>query len=231
MTYQERAAPARKKHHWWRWVSGGAGAVVVVGVGVTFAYVHLLGGPVPAPLALPEPQGPPAGMVGTSVDGTWTVGTGSLAGYRVREDFLGPGNSLVGRTSAVTGEVVVVHGDVTSASFSVDLATVKSNGKLQPGFATTLGTAKYPDASFNLSAKIVPGRPPVINKAFQLKATGGLVMHGTAYPVNFDITARDNGAVLEGAGSVPVVFSNWDLKAPSILEDHGAVEFLLVMHR
>jgi len=210
---------------------GGAGTLVVVVVAGLFVYVHFLGGAVPAPLALPEPHAPAAGVAGASINGTWTVGTGSLAGYRVQEDFLGAGNSLVGRTSAVTGEVFVAHGEVTSASISVDLATVKANGKLQPGFASTLGTAKYPDASFTLSAPIVPGPAPVINKVFQLNATGRLVMHGTSYPVNFEITARDNGAVLEGAGSVPVVLSNWGIKAPPLIKDNGAVEFFLVMHR
>jgi polyisoprenoid-binding protein YceI len=212
-------------------VAAGAGTLVVVVVAGLFVYVHYLGGPVPAPLALPEPHVPAAGVVGASIDGTWTVGTGSLAGYRVREDFLGPGSSLVGRTSAVTGEVVVAHGEVTSGSFSVDLATVKANGKLQPEFASTLGTAKYPDASFTLSAPIVPGHAPVINKAFRLNATGRLAMHGTTYPVSFEVTARYDGATLEGAGSVPVALSNWGIRAPALIDDNGSVEFLLVMHR
>ena len=202
--------------------------VVVAGL---FVYVRYLGGPVPAPLALPEPHGPAAGVAGASIDGTWTVGTGSLAGYRVREDFLGQGQSLVGRTTAVVGKVVIAHGEVSSASFSVELTTVKANGKLQPQFAAALGTARFPDATFTLSTPVVPGPAPVINKAFKVNATGRLAMHGTTQRVSFEVTARYDGAVLEEAGSVPVVLSNWGIKAPALIEDNGAVEFFLVMHR
>jgi polyisoprenoid-binding protein YceI len=154
-----------------------------------------------------------------------------LAGYRVREDFLGPGNSLVGRTSAVTGEVVVAHGEVTSASFSVELSTVKASGKLQPQFGAALGTARFPVATFTLSAPVVPGPAPVINKSFKVTATGLLAMHGATHRVSFEVTARYDGGVLEEAGSVPVVLSNWGIKAPALIEDLGAVEFFLVMHR
>ena len=227
---QERATPPRK-HHWWRWAAAGAGTLVVVVVAGLFVYVHYLGGPVPAPLALPQSHAPAAGVAGASIDGTWAVGAGSLAGYRVREDFLGPGDSLVGRTSAVVGKVVVAHGEVTSASFSVELSTVKANGRLQPQFAAALGTARFPDAIFTLSEPIVPSPAPVINKAFKVNATGVLAMHGTTQRVSFEVTARYDGAVLEEAGSVPVVLSNWGIEAPALIEDNGAVEFFLVMHR
>ncbi|MGD0809015.1 MAG: YceI family protein [Acidimicrobiales bacterium] len=227
---QKQAVPSRKRQ-WWRWAAGGAGALVVVVVAGLFVYVHYLGGPVPAPLTLPKSHSRAAGVGGASIDGTWTVGTGSLAGYRVREDFLGPGDSLVGRTSAVVGKVVVAHGEVTSGSFSVELGTVKANGKLQPQFAAALGTAKFPDATFTLSEPVVTSPGPVINKAFKVNATGLLAMHGTTQRVSFEVTARYNGAVLEEAGSVPVVLSKWGINAPALIEDNGAVEFFLVMHR
>ena len=50
---QKQAVPSRKRQ-WWRWAAGGAGALVVVVVAGLFVYVHYLGGPVPAPLTLPE---------------------------------------------------------------------------------------------------------------------------------------------------------------------------------
>ncbi len=227
---QERAVPSRKPH-WWRWVVAGAVTLVVVVVAGLFVYVHDLGGPVPAPLALPKSHAPAAGVAGASIDGTWTVGTASLAGYRVREDFLGAGNTLVGRTSAVVGQVVIAHGEVSSASFSVELSTVKANGQTQPQFAAALGTARFPDANFTLSEPVVPRAAPVINKVFKIHATGLLFLHGTTKRVSFGVTARYDGAVLEEAGSVPVVLSNWGIKAPALIEDNGAVEFLLIMHR
>src|ERR1039457_6821946 len=130
-TRHARVEPARK-HRWLRWVAAGLITVVVLAFAGTYVFIHFLAGPVPAPLALPKLNPAAAGTGSAPVNGTWTAGEVSLGGYPVREDFLGPGTSLVGRTSAVTGKVVIAHADVTSASFRVGLTTVTANGKTQP---------------------------------------------------------------------------------------------------
>jgi hypothetical protein len=118
-TRHARVEPTRK-HRWLRWIVAG------------------LAGPVPAWLALSKLNAAAAGKGSPPAAGTWTVGKGSLAGYRVREEFLGPGNSIVGRTSAVTGTAGIAHNDIASASFRVDLTTVVANGKTQPQLARIL---------------------------------------------------------------------------------------------
>src|ERR1022692_5180987 len=143
---QKRAGPARK-HRWLRWVAAGLATVVVLAFAGLFVFIHFLGGPVPAPLALPKLNAAAAGTGSAPVDGTWMAGRGSLAGYRVREEFLGPGNTMAGRTSAVTGRVVIAHNDLSSVSFRVGLTTVPANGKAQPQFAKILDTASLPDAA------------------------------------------------------------------------------------
>jgi polyisoprenoid-binding protein YceI len=228
-TRHVQVEPARK-HRWLRWVAAGLATVVVLAFAGTFAFIHL-GGPVPAPLALPKLNAAAAGKGSTPVDGTWTAGKGSLAGYRVREEFFGPGNSLVGRTSAVTGKVVIAHNDVTSASFRVDLTTVTASGKAQPQLAKIIDTASFPDATLTLTKPIVTGSGLVMNKTFRVKATGMLAMHGTTRPVTFQATARYSGSLLEAAGSIPVLFSDWNIHAPEFLQNHGLLEFLLVLRR
>jgi hypothetical protein len=50
--------------------------------------------------------------------------------------------------------------------------------------------------------------------------------------VTFELTARYSGSELQEAGSIPFVFSNWNIKGPGWqLQSHGVVEFLLVVHR
>jgi polyisoprenoid-binding protein YceI len=197
----------------------------------TYVFIHFLAGPVPAPLALPKLNPAAAGTGSAPVNGTWTAGKGSLAGYRVREDFLGPGNSLVGRTSAVTGKVVIAHADVTSASFRVGLTTVTANGKTQPQFAKILDTAGFPAATVTLTKPIAPGSGLVRNKTFRVQATGVLAMHGATHAVTFQATARYSGSALEAAGSIPVIFADWNIHAPQFLQTHGLLEFLLVLRR
>ena len=227
-THQDRAAPARK-HRWLRWAAAGLATVVVLAFAGLFVFIHFLSGPVPAPLALPRLNAAAGGTGSAQVNGTWIAGGGSLGGYRVREDFLGPGNTMVGRTSAVTGSVVIAHDEVTSVSLRVDLATVTANGKTEPQFAKILDTASLPDATFTLTKPIAAGSGLVMNKAFRVQATGLLSMHGTTHRVTFQATARYSGSLLEAAGSIPVLFSGWNIHTPQFLQNHGLLEFLLVL--
>ena len=228
-SHHDRAVKARKKHRWLRWVAAGLGMVLVLAVAGTFVFIHFLGGPVPAPLALPKLTAAAAGNASAPVNGTWMAGKGSLAGYRVREDFIGPGNSMVGRTSAVAGAVVIAHAEVTSASFRIGLTAVTVNGKAQPQLAKILDTASFPDATFTLTKPITADSGLVMNKTFAVKVTGLLTMHGTSRPVTFQATARYSGSLLEAAGAIPVIFSDWNIHAPEFLQNQGLLEFLLVL--
>jgi len=229
-TRPARSGPARKRR-WPRWVAAGLVAVVVLAVAGTYAFIHLLGGPVPAPLALPKLDAAAAGTGSAPVDGTWTAGKGSLAGYRVREDFFGPGNSVVGRTSAVTGQVVIAHNDVTSASFRIDLTAVTTNGKAQPQLAKIMDTTRFPAATLTLTKPIVPGSGLVTKKMVTVRAAGLLTMHGITRAVSFAATTRYSGSLLDAAGSIPVTFSDWNIDVPQFLQHQGVLEFLLVLRR
>jgi polyisoprenoid-binding protein YceI len=228
-SHQDRTVTARKQHRWLRWVVAGLATVLVLAVAGTFVFIHFLGGPVPAPLALPKLPAAAAGNASAPVNGTWIAGKGSLAGYHVREDFIGPGSSMVGRTSAVTGAVVIVHAEVTSASFRIGLTTVTVNGKAQLNLAKILDTVSFPDATFTLTKPITVGSGLVMNKTFAVQATGLLTMHGTTRPVTFQATGRYSGSLLEAAGSIPVVFSDWNIRTPQFLQNKGLLEFLLIL--
>lgn len=227
-THQDRTAPAGK-HHWLRWLVAGLATVLVLAFAGTFVFIHFLAGPVPAPLALPKLTAAALGNAGAPVNGTWTAGKGSLAGYRVREEFIGPGSTMVGRTSAVTGRLVIAHNEVTAASLRVDLATVTAQGTAQPEFAKILNTAGFPAATFTLTKPMMVGSRLVLNKTLRVQASGLLAMHGITRPVTFEATARYSGSLLEAAGSIPVLFSDWDIHTPQLLQDHGLLEFLLIL--
>jgi len=223
---------ASRKRHWGRWVAASVVGLVVLLVLAVGLFIKLQ--PAPAPLVLPSgvasaPAGP--------LDGTWDVAAGSLAGFRVQETALDFSNDMVGRTSAVTGALVMSGGRLTSAAVRVDLTAVKVGGKTQPQFAKSLGTARYPAATFTLT------RPVTLSPAFasgatvRVTATGLLELNGASRQVTFTVSGRRDGTALQVAGSIPVTFSAWDIKGPSgygflgSLADHGGVEFLLVLHR
>lgn len=214
-----------RRHHWRRWVIASVGIILVVSI---VGIVALLLAPAPSPLTLPMPGQTAAGAI-APIDGSWTAGQGSIAGYRVQEEFMGIGNTVVGRSTVVAGTVVISQGEVSSASFRVDLATVEAGGKPQPQLAGIMDTTMYPDATFRLTTPIVLSVPPTVNKSFIFDAIGLLTMHGTTRAVTVAITARYTGSILEATGSIPVDFSQWNIQSP--VENSGDVEFLLMLRR
>jgi polyisoprenoid-binding protein YceI len=227
-----RNLPGRssRKHHWWRWILA---IVVVITVLVVVAIGSFIKAPAPSPLVLPSAASTPVGPL----DGTWDVAAGSLAGFRVQESAVGVRNDTVGRTSAVTGTIVITDSHVTSATFRIDLATIKVGGRTQPQFATSLDTQGYPSAAFTLTQPMTLSSAFASGATLKGAATGQLAMHGTSHLVTFTISERRDGAALQVAGSTPIALTDWGIKGPrgygflGSLADHGAAEVLLVLHR
>jgi polyisoprenoid-binding protein YceI len=179
--------------------------------------------------AVSSPSGPLAG--------TWRVEPGSAAAFRVRETVLGLGNMVGGSTGSVTGTVVIAGDQVNTASFGINLTTIRVSGKQQPQVAISLATGRYPEAVLALA------RPVTLPAGF---ATGRMVaftgpaeftLRGVARPVTVTLAARRDGTALQAAGSIPVVFSQFGIVEPGgygvigSLADHGTAEFRLVPRR
>jgi hypothetical protein len=70
-----------------------------------------------------------------------------------------------------------------------------------------------------------------------LTAYGLLSINGATHPARFTVSARRDAAALQVAGSIPVDFGTWDIKAPAgfgflgSLASHGVAEFLLTLRR
>ncbi|HTT52173.1 MAG TPA: YceI family protein [Streptosporangiaceae bacterium] len=225
-----RRAPRRR--HWGRWLLAGvAGLVALVFAGAAL-FVELQ--PSPAPLALPVARaGAPAGPAG----GTWAASPGSVAGFRVRETALGFSNDTVGRTSAVTGTLVIAGDQVTRAVFRVDLAAVTVGGKVQAQFARSLGTRAHPSATVTLARPVTLGPGFAAGATITATAPGYLAMNGATHRVTIAFSGRRDGAALQVAGSIPVAFAEWGIRGPqnfgfiASLADHGVAEFFVVLRR
>jgi polyisoprenoid-binding protein YceI len=221
-----------RKRRWVRWIAVAVAAIAVVVVLGAWAFIKF--GPTAPPLALPA--GPASAPTGP-LDSGWVVADGSVAGFRVQESALGVSNDAVGRTSAVTGSVVIAGGRVTSGTVRVDLAAITVSGKPQPQFATSLRTGQHPDATFTLAAPVTLSPAFAAGGTARLTVTGQLAMNGTTHPVTASISARRDGATLQVAGEIPITFSAWHITAPAgfgflgSLADHGVAEFLLTLRQ
>lgn len=182
----------RRKHHWWRWTVGGL--VVVVA----------------AVVARPVPASPPLRLSVAAADapvgplgGRWTVAAGSSVGFRVQETFLGYNSDAVGRTGGVTGGVAVSAGQITTATFQVDLTALQVAGKPQPQFAVSLDTRAHPTATIVLTQPVPLGPGFTTGSTNTVKATGLLTMHGVSRAVAVTVSGRPTARHCRSQGRSP----------------------------
>lgn len=228
----------------WRWTVAGVVAVAVLAVAGPFVYINFIKSDAPAPLtaATTAPTTPATTQAGQSasdgsIAGTYSVTSGSQAGYRVKEVLFGQDTEAVGRTSAVTGQITVDGTRVTAGDFSVDLTTVQSDESRRDNQfqGRIMDTATYPTATFKLAQPIELSSLPADGATISAKAQGQLTLHGTTRQVTVDVSAQRSASSIRLSGQIPVTFADWNIPNPSFgpasTEDHGLIEFLLVLAR
>lgn len=223
----------------WKWIVAVPLVLAALVLGGTWLYVHVVEGDAPDELALTQRTGAPAPAAGATTSaaaaGDWVVTNETQVGYRVQEVLFGQSTTAVGRTSSVTGGVTLAGSTVTKASFTVDMASVRSDRDRRDGQyrGRIMSTDQYPTATFTLTRPIELRSLPADGATVTATATGDLTLRGVTKPVTFEVQARKSGSRLEVNGAIPLVFADWDIPDPSFgpaqVEDHGSLEFLLVL--
>jgi len=216
-----------------------AAIVLIVVVGGPFIYIHFIEGSAPSKLRLSAVTSSDAAAGPTvPLDGTWSVASGSQAGYRVGEVLFGQTNTAVGRTSDITGSIVIKGTSVSSGSFTVNMTTVHSDQSQRDGQFRTrvMDVSKYPTATFTLTNAIDLGALPASGVTKSVTAAGNLTLRGTTRPVTIPMTVEHVGTTIEVLGDLNVVFADWQIPNPSFAgtvttQDHGTLEFLLHLTR
>jgi polyisoprenoid-binding protein YceI len=237
----------RRKHRLRNWLITGVIVVVVLAVGGPFAYIHFIEGPAPAKLSLPKDERPTTGKTTAStiteaatqqVNGTWNVGQGSTVGYRVGEVLIGQNSTAVGRTEKVWGSLTVSGGSVTKGTFTVNMASVKSDqSERNAQFdGRIMDVGAYPTAQFVITKPISLGTGLNAGTVKRYAATGRLTMHGVTKSINLNVSMEleDNGVYV--LADIPVLFADWDISNPSVggfvtTQSSGTLEVLLHLVR
>jgi polyisoprenoid-binding protein YceI len=236
-----------RPRHWLRWLIGTVVVLAALAAAGPFIYIHFFNS-APAALSLsPSSTGSASSSASTatantaasgSVAGTWTVGSGSVVGYRVNEVLLGQNATAVGRTTSVTGHLVIAGTTATAASFSVPMATVHSDKSQRDGQfdGRIMDVSQYPTGTFTLTSPIDLAPLPSSGAVKSYTAHGKLTLHGTTRAVTFTLTAERAGSQIKVAGDIPVLFSDYGIQNPSFAgfvttQDHGLLEFLLVFSK
>src|SRR3989441_11661546 len=221
------------------------GALILGAAGVGIIYFVVFAGSSPQKLALSSPT--PSSSASTSPDatagaGTWTIGSGSQAGYRVREKlaWLPASSDAVGRTTAVSGTLTLAQGSsgysVTAASVTVDVSKLSSDQSRrdQRIHSQGLESDRYPTATFQLTSPIALPADAASGQTIHVSATGALTIHGVTKTVTIPIDARLTGSKIELVGSITFPFSQFGMTPPSIggfvtVQDNATMEVQLLL--
>ena len=224
-----------------------AGVAVVAAVALAGggAYVYFFSGlrSTPATLGLSAtPNASPTATTSTGLAGSWTVTTGSLAGYRVKELFVGQSSKheAVARTSTVSG-TVAVSGDATSGYqvsaitimavltdlHSIDSVAGRDVTQRDGVVSRQMDLQQFPNATFIASSLSVPG--PVTSQTIELSIPGKLTIHGVTKDVTATAKAQEAGGKLEIAGSVAIDMTDYGVSPPAVpfvtVDSQVTVEF------
>lgn len=222
------------------WLLSAVAALLLVVIAFAATYLTLFGGSSLAPLALAQPTAgtPGPSLAASQLPGSWTVASGSVAGYRVREQlaFVSAPGDAVGRTTAVSGSVTLTGTPtalvVSTATFTVDVSKLTSDDSRRDDHLRTLGiqTDQYPTTNLVLTSPIALPATATDGTAFKVSATGKLTIHGTTKMETIPITARVSGSVVELVGSITFPFEQFGMSPPSVfgfvsVVDSATMEF------
>jgi polyisoprenoid-binding protein YceI len=219
-----------------RLIAAGVAGVVVVALAGGAAYIYFFSGLRSSPSALGLSATPTAAASGTTtattaggLAGSWTVTTGSVAGYRVKELFVGQTSKheAVARTSTVSGSLTV-SGDstagyqVSTITVTVGLTSLHSVDSVagrdvsqRDGFvARQMNLQQFPDATFTASSVSVA--PVASGQPVDVALPGKLTIHGVSKDVTATVKAQQSGSKVEVAGSVAIVMTDYGVTPPSV---------------
>ncbi|GGB91626.1 YceI family protein [Cellulomonas carbonis] len=211
--------------------------VVALLTGGPWVYARVVAPQEREPLVLPEETHEPATVAGPlDVEGTWQVGPGSEAGYRIDEVLAGEAVTVVGRTQEVTGALTVTGGMLTQVEVAVDMAGVATDESARDAyFRRALDTTTYPQAVFRLTEPVDVSGLATAQEPVLVPVAGTLTLHGVDRPVTLEVEARRTPDGVQVAATAPVVLEDFGLSAPDLgfvtVEPQGTLELLLELTR
>jgi polyisoprenoid-binding protein YceI len=213
--------------------AGAGGLLLLLVSGLAYAYFFSGLRTAPKPLALSSPSAG-AGIsssagASTSLNGRWTVTSGSQSGYRVREQFVGQSSSheAVARTSAVSGGVTVQSTagglEATGLRFVVKVGQLQSvdqvagyNVSNRDRFVSrSLNVDQYPEASFQAQSVALPATLQEGGQA-TLSVPGQVTVHGVTRDATATVQVQASGSQVHAAGSVPIDMTNFGITPPEV---------------
>lgn len=169
----------------------------------------------PASTTPAENTAPAVSAAGTA----YMVVTGeSEASYSVDETFLGQRRDVtaVGKTSALSGAIVLDKGVIQPSVVEVDVATLKTDQSRRDNkVREALDAANHPKATFRISR--AEGNPVLTEgQETELKLQGTMTIKGVDRPLTFDARAKLEGGRLTLTASTVFDMTEFGVDPPNI---------------
>jgi polyisoprenoid-binding protein YceI len=208
--------------------AGALALILVIGFGATYAYFFsgLRSAPPPLALATPTPGASASGspVAASALDGSWTVASGSEAGYLVSEVFAGQPSphKADARTSAVSGGVTVAGLQASNLTFTAQLTSLASVDTVQ-GFNVSqrdrlvqqsLQTSQFPTAVFKAATVTLPS-DVTSGQQVQLSVPGRLTIHGVTKDVTASVQVQVAGGQVQAAGQIITDMATFNINPPN----------------
>jgi polyisoprenoid-binding protein YceI len=215
----------------WIPIAAVAALVVLGGAGAyTYFFSGLRTSPSALALASPSPSASTTPTASTTAGaGVWQIASGSLAGYRVKEQFVGQTSTheAVARTSDVTGQVSITQSGtsyhMTSAKVTVQLANLASVDQVA-GYNVTnrdrivqrsLDISSFPTAVFTAQSVTLPAGAES-GQTVTVSVPGQLTIHGVTKNVTATMQLRVTGNTAQIAGSISTNMADFGISPPSV---------------
>lgn len=216
-------------------------ALVVLGGGAV-SYVYFFSGlrttppalafaspsPSPSTAATASPASTPSTSA-TGFAGVWSVASGSLAGYRVKEQFVGQTSTheAVARTTAVSGQLTIAQSgtsyQLVNGTINVDLSGLASIDSVA-GYNVTnrdrivqqsLEVSQFPTASLQIQSVSIPAGA-ASGQTVSFQVPGNLTVHGVTKAVTVNVQLRVTGGVPQVVASIQTNMTDFGVDPPSI---------------
>jgi polyisoprenoid-binding protein YceI len=172
-----------------------------------------------------SPAATAAQLTPTSGETAYNIdSSGSEASFTIDEILFGNPNTVVGKTSQVSGEILINKDDPSKTrvgQIKVDLSTLVTDNDLRnntiQGRILETGDSSNQYATF--AAKSITGLPSTIavGQSVTFKMTGDLTIHGVTKSATIDVTATLQSAnVLKGEASTTVKYQDFNINVPDV---------------
>ncbi len=175
------------------------------------------------------------------IAGTWVPDTTkeTFVGYRVVEELARVGTATaVGRTSGVTGSVVMTANSLQSAKITADMTTLKSDSGMRDGQLRNqaIEYSKFPTSVFEVTEAMPLPEGLAGGQAVKTTLKGKLTLHGVTKDVQVPVEAQLKDGLLIVVGNIDIKFADYAISKPqgaSVLsiEDHGLMELQLILKK